>query len=138
MELTSEQVKFIREDILERGITMEELADSLVDHICCCIEQDPVNDFQASYLLALTSFGERGMHRIQHETNLVLTLKKEVLMKKTMYVLGYIAAFLLTSGLLFKLQHWPGAAIMLTLAIALLNFGVLPIFFYDLYQRAVN
>src|SRR5436190_14923900 len=101
MDLTAAQVAFIRQDILARGITMNELADSLVDHICCCIEQDSGNDFYESYTDILASFGEKGMKQIQLETNSILTLKKEVLMKKTMYVLGYIAAFLLSTGLLF-------------------------------------
>jgi predicted RND superfamily exporter protein len=59
-------------------------------------------------------------------------------MKKTMYLLGYLAVFLMTTGLLFKLQHWPGAAIMLTIAIALFNFGFLPLFIYGRYKRTVH
>jgi hypothetical protein len=49
-------------------------------------------------------------------------------MKKTMYILGSISVFLLSTGLVCKFQHWPGASIMLVTGAALLNFGVLPMF----------
>ncbi|QMU31598.1 hypothetical protein HUW48_17240 [Adhaeribacter radiodurans] len=59
-------------------------------------------------------------------------------MKKMMYVFGYIAASLVTTGLLFKLNHWPGATILLVLGIALLNLGFLPLYFYERYKMATS
>ena len=59
-------------------------------------------------------------------------------MKKTMFVLGYIAAALTTFGLLFKVMHWPGANIMLILGVAMLNFGFLPMYFTDRYKKAIG
>lgn len=138
MELTPEQIAFIRQDIGEKGITMPDLVDSLVDHICCAIEQNDNNNFNEAYSQALAAFGEDSLRSIQQETLLLLILKKKITMKKMMYVLGYIAAFLSTMGLLFKLQHWPGAGIMLTLGIVLLNFGFFPMYFYDRYKRAIK
>jgi hypothetical protein len=138
MELTSEQVAWIGQDIRKKGMTMNGLADSLIDHICCSIENDPGSDFHEAYTRTLTAFGSAGLKKIQEETILLLTLKKEVTMKKTMYVLGYTAAFLITTGLLFKLQQWPGAAVMLTIGIVLFNVGFLPMFFYDKYKRAIS
>lgn len=138
MELTPEQIAFIRQDIGKKGITMPDLVDSLVDHICCAIEQNDYNNFNEAYSQALAAFGENSLRNIQRETLFLLILKKKVTMKKTMYVLGYIAAFLSTMGLLFKLQHWPGAGIMLTLGIVLLNFGFFPMYFYDRYKRAIR
>jgi hypothetical protein len=138
MELTSEQVAWISEDIRKKGMTMNGLADSLIDHICCSIENDPCSCFHEAYSRALAAFGSGGLEKIQEEFILLLILKKEVTMKKTMYVLGYTAAFLITTGLLFKLQQWPGAAVMLTTGIVSFNVGFLPMFFYDKYKRAVS
>jgi len=138
MELTTDQIAFIAQDIQERGITMDELTEDLVDHICCVIENGSNADFHSAYHEALETFGKNGFRKIQNETNVLLTLKREIIMKKTMYSLGYIAACLSTTGLLFKLQHWPGAAIMLTVGIVLLNFGFLPIYFYSWYKRTTN
>jgi hypothetical protein len=56
-------------------------------------------------------------------------------MKKTMYVLGYIAVLLSTTGLLFRTMHWPGASIMLVVGVVLLNVGFLPMFFYNRYKQ---
>ena len=95
-------------------------------------------DFYKSYTKAIDAFGENGLMKIQQETILLLILKREITMKKTMFVLGYIAVFLITSGILFKIQHWPGAAIMLVLGVALLNFGFLPMYFHDRYRQATN
>ena len=136
MELTTQQIDFIRNEVLKRGITFSDLADSLTDHICCSIENNNSNDFDSAFANAFGSFGSDGLNKIQDDTIKLLTFKKTILMKKTMNILGYVAAFLSTTGLLFKLQHWPGAAIMLTLGIALLNFGFLPMYFYDRYKTS--
>lgn len=136
MELTTSQITYIKHDLHKRGIAIQDLADSLLDHICCVLEDSPETDFHQAYNKAVEAFGEEGIQKVQEETLLLLILKKDLTMKKTMFVLGYIAVFLSTTGLLFKLQHWPGAAVMLTLGIALLNFGFLPMYFYGRYKKA--
>ena len=137
MELTSEQISFIRQDILKRGLTMDDVADSLVDHICCIIENDDSDDFEIAYKKAIGIFGNDGIRQIQHDIILILTFKKEMTMKKTMYLIGYVAALFISTGLLFKIQQWPGAAIVLTLGIVLLNFTFLPMYFYRKYKQVV-
>lgn len=138
MELTLAQIEFIQRDIHTKGIRFDDLSDSLLDHICCIIEQDPNTDFDSAYKKSLLAFGENGLKTIQNQTIFLLILKRKIIMKKTMYLIGYIALFLSTTGLLFKLQHWPGAAIILTIGIALLNFGFLPMYFYDRYKKAIR
>lgn len=138
MEITDRQLAFIREDIRNRGIVMDRLADDLVDHICCALEIHPATNFDAAYSEVISHFGEEGMTQIQQETYLLLNIKKEEQMKKGMYVIGFIALFLSTTGLLFKLQHWPGASIMLVTGVLLINFGFLPLFFMDRYKKAVS
>ncbi|KAB2913297.1 MAG: hypothetical protein F9K23_17470 [Bacteroidetes bacterium] len=137
MELTTEQIAFIRNDIAQRGITMPALADSLVDHICCAIETGTETDFTIAYRNAIVAFGENGLHETQQKTFFLLTYKKVIFMKATMYLLAYIAVFLCSTGLLFKMQHWPGASIMFVLGIVILNLGFLPLFFYDKYKRSL-
>lgn len=137
MELTTEQIEFIYEDVESKGLTMDTLIDSLVDHICCTIENSGEGDFKTAYTKAIAAFGEEGLLKIENETKLLLTLKKEILMKGTMFLLGYIALFLSTSGAMFKVMHWPGANIMLVLGIVILNLGFLPMYFYDRYKRSI-
>lgn len=138
MELTENQIEQIYREIHERGITMDELADSLVDHICCAIEGEEGLDFETAYQQALAAFGNDGMQRTQLEIALFINHKNEITMKKTLFILGYIAVSLITTGLLFKIQHWPGASIMLVFGIGLLNFGFLPMYFYSRYKQAVS
>lgn len=137
MELTTEQIEFIQRDIERRGITLPGLCKSLLDHICCAIENSDDTDFNSAYVNALEAFGEDGLAKTQQQTIFLLTLKKEITMKKTMFIIGYIAAFLSTTGLLFKFQQWPGAAVMLVLGIGLLNFVFLPMYFYQKYRKEI-
>ncbi len=50
------------------------------------------------------------------------------MMKKFMYILGTIAPSLLILGAFFKLQHWPGASILIVLGAFLLGAVYLPVF----------
>lgn len=52
-----------------------------------------------------------------------------------MYLIGYLGVFLSTSGLVFKMQHWPGAGIMLVSGVAILNLGYFPAYFAHLYKK---
>ena len=138
MELKVEHIEIIRNDLLHQGVTFDELADSLLDHICCLLESSELNDFNIAYSEVLKSFGEEGLGNIQRNTYFLLIHKQQIIMKKTMYSLGYLASFLSIMGLLFKLQHWPGASVMLVVGIAVLNFGFLPMYFYDRYKKSIR
>lgn len=129
MELQTHHIEFIRLNIIERGVTLPDLQESLLDHICCQLELSDSNDFESEYLKALDSFGISGLGQIQKETIYIIN-KYNIIMKKSMFILGYLAAVLSSTGLLFKIQHWQGASILLILGIAMLNFGFLPLWFY--------
>lgn len=137
MDINDEQIEFIREDLYRRGVKLNSLAESLLDHICCAIEHHSGNHFETVYEEILERFGQDGILRIQKETSLLINSKKEAIMKKVMFSLGYIAASLITTGTLFKIQHWPMASIMLVLGIAILNLGFLPLYFIDRYKKSM-
>lgn len=59
-------------------------------------------------------------------------------MKKSMFILAYIAVFLSTFGFLFKVMHWPGANIMLALGILFLNLGFLPMYLSHRYKKSYS
>ncbi|WP_231628663.1 hypothetical protein [Mangrovimonas sp. ST2L15] len=138
MNLTENHIAQIKHDIMLRGVTLEDLSDSLLDHICCFLEQSLETDFETAYEQAIDAFGEAGLEHIEIETQLLITHKKQITMKKTMYFLGYIAVAISTTGVLFKIQHWPGASVLITLGIVILNFGFLPMYFYDKYKNAIS
>lgn len=136
MEISDQQIDFIQRDLELRGITMSELNESLIDHICCAIENSVHRNFKEAYLDAIQTFGAAKIPFIQKQTKLLLITKNSIIMKKTFYILGFLAAFLTSTGVLFKMMHWPGAGMILVSGIALFNFGVLPMYFIDRYKQA--
>lgn len=50
---------------------------------------------------------------------------------KSLYVAGYICAFIVIIGSLFKIQHWPGAGIMMLIGIPLPFLYFLPLYIYQ-------
>ncbi|HLP14539.1 MAG TPA: hypothetical protein VK177_21590 [Flavobacteriales bacterium] len=83
-----------------------------------------------THYFALT---ETGCYFLQENA---LQVKNGGTMKKSMYAMAYVAACLSSTGLLFKIQHWPGASIMLVLGVAILNFGFLPLYFLNRYRQS--
>jgi hypothetical protein len=132
--LNDEQIDFIRDEISRNELYINGLSESLIDHICCAIENSEENDFNTAYHSVLQSFGCYGFEQIQSDIIYLLNHKNEVIMKKLMFILGYLSVIMCSTGLLFKVQHWPGASIVLLVGVVLLNFGFLPIFFYDKYK----
>ena len=129
--LSEKQVKFIHDDLERNGIISEELRWSLVDHICCVIEEEMSLDdtFEDFYAVIIPRFFARELKEIQEETNLLLTFKHYYAMKNVMIRSGAFTAICFTTGALFKLMHWPGAAFLLLSSILVFSFLFLPILF---------
>jgi hypothetical protein len=56
-------------------------------------------------------------------------------MRKTYYILTYIAAVCLGTGYLFRLMHWPYGSELLIAAIAIALLGVLPLYLVNRYKN---
>ncbi|WP_420574324.1 hypothetical protein [Kordia sp.] len=59
-------------------------------------------------------------------------------MKNAVYLLGFLAFFVLSTGIMFEFFHWPFAAMLMLVGFVLLNFGFLPTLFYRLYKTQKN
>lgn len=59
-------------------------------------------------------------------------------MKNKNYILGLITTGILFGGILFKVQHWPGAAILMTIGIFMTVFIFLPLALRDNYKAHGN
>lgn len=57
-------------------------------------------------------------------------------MKRTVNLLGFLTCFMLSTAFLFKMMHWPWAGIIMFLGFLLLNFGFLPVYFFQKYKAA--
>jgi hypothetical protein len=134
--LADDQVDFIREDIRRRGVFTESLQESLLDHLCCFIEEQPEDrPFGEVYRLALEAFGHNGLQEVQDETLFLINQPYLETMKKIMYISGAIASLALIGGAFFKVNHWPGANIMLILGTLALTFLFFPAFFYMQFKE---
>jgi len=56
-------------------------------------------------------------------------------MKKLIYISGIIIAIVLTLGTSFKIQHWPGAGILLTISIVFFALFFIPAALLNNYQK---
>jgi hypothetical protein len=131
LSITEEQIAFIENDIRVRGITSPDLSIDLLDHICCLIENelDEYRNFETVYQQTLLLFGEKGLKEIQEETNRLLTFKHYYFMNTTMKISGYVSSLMILIGSIFKIQHWPGANVMILVGVFFLTVLFLPILF---------
>lgn len=129
--LTDAQIEFIRRDLLAQGIQLEGLQQDLLDHICCVVEHELAaeDDFEVFYQQRIKHFYKRELREIEEETIALLTFKNYYIMKKIMLLSGGVLTALLVVGLTLKFMHLPGAAVMLVLGVAILNFVFLPLLF---------
>ncbi len=123
---------------LEKFEIDPELNETLTDHICCLIEESDKEEFEAALSNALSEFDSFNPTKIQESIIYLSNFKKEISMKKTLYIMSYISSILIISGFLFKMMHWHSANVQIVLGVALLNFGVLPIYFIGRYRKAMN
>ncbi len=130
-ELSKDQVDFILEDVRRNGIETEELQLSLLDHICCVIENEmsPDKNFDELYRSVLPRFFKNELKEIQEETDLLLTFKHYYAMKKVMLRSGMFSTVAFITGSFLKIMHWPGAMILIFVAILSMCLFFLPIFF---------
>ena len=61
-----------------------------------------------------------------------------LLSEKLKWALGLLSAIALTAGTLFKILHFPGAALMLGVGALLFVFGFLPFLFFRMYRNSMN
>lgn len=129
--LSDHQIDYILSDIRARGVEMEDLQQSLLDHICCIIEQNlgENGDFEGFYQKTIPTFYKDALWEIEEETISLLMFKHYYTMKKLMIGSGAFSAFAMSIGILFKFMHWPGAAVLLVLGIVSASLLFLPLFF---------
>jgi Na+/proline symporter len=63
---------------------------------------------------------------------------RKAMSQKLRVIVGTLSGFIVGLSLVFKLLHLQGADIVLLVGMLMFTFGFLPIFFFNLYQNAVN
>ncbi len=131
-QISSEQIDYMLEQITLQGISDEGLRDSILDHVCCLIENshEPIEDFEHCFQSYLKQFYQKNLEEIEVETHLLLNFKNYYQMKKFMLLSGLAGASILAIGNLFKFMHWPGTAMLILLGILLLSMVFMPMLFF--------
>jgi hypothetical protein len=138
-QITEKQIDYILDDIRRNGIQIEDLQLNLLDHICCLVEynlKEP-DDFEDFYHRTIKQFYTKELKEIEDETIQLLTFKNYFMMKKIMIAGGVFSTFAFLFGSFFKVMHWPGAGILLTLAVLIFSLFFLPLLFI-LKSKEVN
>jgi hypothetical protein len=126
-ELSYANIDKISNDIRKEEINFSHLLDELIDHVCCDVESEMQKglNFNEAYHSVKQKMGFRRLKEIQEETLYAVDTKYRY-MKNLMKISGVTGTVLLGFAAMFKIQHWPGAGIMLTLGALILAFVFLP------------
>jgi hypothetical protein len=115
MQLLDEHIDIITARLKTGGIKDNRLLSDLLDHICTYIEENDGDDFNALLADAFQLLAPNGVHEIEEERYFLFHFNKQLTMKRVLFFSGFASAFLVTTGLTFKLMHWPAATVILTL-----------------------
>ena len=134
--LSDQQIDFVEAEIGKRGITVPDLADSLLDHFCCAIEFEMEQgvDFEAAWRKAYLQVCPDGLEEINREVQHIITHQKHHIMKKFVFILGFVSALIFTVGYWFKINHWPTANVNMVIGSTLFSLGFLPMYFLMKYR----
>jgi len=126
-ELTIHNIEIIAGEVRSQEIVFSHLADELIDHLCCDVEDEMEGGlaFGEAWARVKQKFGIRRLKEIQEEA-LYETDIKYRFMKNTMKISGVAGTILFGCAAMFKIQHWPGAGIILTLGAMILTFVFMP------------
>lgn len=94
--LSDREIDFIADDIHGRGISMEDLRNNLLDHICLIIEHELPQDgnFEECYARVIKRFYTKDLREIEDATVLLLQRKHHILVTRTQFFCLLFAVFI--------------------------------------------
>jgi uncharacterized protein with PQ loop repeat len=138
-EMSLRHIDQISRDIHKQEISFSHLGDELIDHVCCDVEYEMQHglDFSEAYNKVRGKIGSRGLKQIQEETLYAVDTKYRY-MKNLMKISGVAGTALFGFAAMYKIQHWPGASIMMTLGALIMVFAFLPSVLVVLWKETHN
>jgi drug/metabolite transporter (DMT)-like permease len=138
-ELSLHHIDQISRDISRQEIIFSHLLEDLIDHVCCDVENEMQNglSFTEAYHIVKQKMGSRRLKEIQEETLYAIDTKYRF-MKNTMKISGVAGTIMFGFAALFKIQHWPGAGVMMALGAMILAFVFLPSVLGVLWKETHN
>jgi drug/metabolite transporter (DMT)-like permease len=107
-QLSEAQIEVVRRRLLASGLRNASLQGELLDHFCCFIEQqiDKGANFETAYADAYKAITPNGGNDIETERLLLLTINKQIGMKRLIYITGFASTFLYPLALTGNMFHW--------------------------------
>ncbi len=126
-ELSDDDINLISNEIRSQGIIYSHLAEELIDHVCCDVENEMMKGipFEEAYQTVLKKIGLKRFQEIQQETLYAVDSKYRI-MKNIMKISGIAGTIMLGFASLFKIMHWPLAGVIMTLGSLTLAFVFMP------------
>lgn len=136
MKLTADQEKVIEDVVDAQGLSIRTLRDDVIDHLCCVVESKLGKGKSFEQLLdeAITDLAPNGLIDIQHQTIFLLNAKRIRMMKKLMYVIGFMGSLSLTAGVTFKLLQLQWATELFMVGFLTLFLIFIPLLAIDRYK----
>lgn len=140
MKLTSDQEKIIEALVDAQKLKIRTLHDDIVDHLCCVVESELGKGKSFEYLLdkAIMDLAPNGLIEIQHKTIFLLNSKRIIIMKKLMYLIGFVGSITLTAGAAFKLLRMPFGSELFTVGFLTLLLIFIPLMAIDRYKVSLS
>ncbi|MEM6265409.1 MAG: hypothetical protein AAGI38_23105 [Bacteroidota bacterium] len=140
MKLTPEQERAVEVFVESQGITLASLRDDVIDHLCCVIESQLGKEASFQELLeqAAADLAPNGLAELEHQTVFLLNSKRILLMKKLLYITGFIGATTLTLGVTFKLLRLAYATELFMVGFLVLLLVFFPLLALDRYKVAIS
>ncbi len=125
--LDRKHIQIIEADVESARITINNLEQELIDHICCEVESlmSAGKTFDEAYAIIREQTGINVLQKIQENT-LYLIDKNYAIMKTAMKITGNISLAFIAIGTTMKIFHWPGAAPVLMIGFFMLCFIFFP------------
>lgn len=120
-QLSEQHIDIVYERLKKSALRNGKLEEDLLDHYCCHIEDAMSKgaEFETAFEDAAKDIAPNGVKEIEFELFLLINFNKQLSMKKTIFIIGFLSAFLLSSGIMFRTMHWPGANVMLVTSLSL-------------------
>ncbi len=139
MMLSPEQEQIVCDYVDAQGMKLRELRDDVIDHLCCVVDSELRigKSFDQAFEDAILDLAPNGLIDIERKTFFLLNSKRIIMMKKLMYLIGFIGSVALTIGITFKILWYPGANVFFMIGFLTLLLVFVPMLTFDRYKVAI-
>jgi hypothetical protein len=139
MKLTSQQEDQIKKFVDGQGVKLTSLRDDVLDHLCCVVESqlNKGKSFETLLKDATEEVAPHGLHDIEKQTIFLLNTKRIIIMKKLMYIIGFIGSVVFAAGVALKLLRLSMGTELFIAGFLILLLVFVPLMAMDRYKVAI-